>query len=160
MRLLSVDPNGRITHHFFFSHPQVVERNCLVILFLSPLGSKETTCNVSTLWIFSCRQCLWGWAWMFLSNSQWHCQLWLAFFSFSVSWTLRKTIWVRLYFNKVCASKNITCSPQSLPRTSFGRIVQTWNVASCPVKDKLARAIGTCHLPTRIKSCAIAAADF
>ena len=66
------------------------------------------------------------------------------------SWTWRKSIWVRLYFNKVCASKNITCSPRPLPRTSFGQIVQTWNVVSCPVKYKLAHAIGTCHLPTRM----------
>ena len=52
---------------------------------------------------------------------------------FPQSWTWRKSIWVRLYFNKVCASKNITSSPRPLPRTSFGQIVQTWNMVSCPV---------------------------
>ena len=50
--------------------------------------------------------------------------------------------------------------PSTPARTSFEQIVQTWNLASCPVKYKLARAIGTCHLPTGIKSRALAVADF
>ena len=60
------------------------------LLFLSPSGSKETACNVSTLWIFSCRQCLWGSAWIFLSNSRWYCEIWLAFLSFSPKLKLEK----------------------------------------------------------------------
>ena len=50
--------------------------------------------------------------------------------------------------------------PSTPARTSFEQIVQTWNLASCPVKYKLARAIGTCHLPTKIQSRVLAAADF
>ena len=83
MRLMIVGPNRRLTNQFFFSHPQALARNCLMILFFSPLSSKERASNLSTLWIFSCRHCLWGSAWMFLSNRRWYCELWLSFLSFS-----------------------------------------------------------------------------
>ena len=37
------------------------------------------------------------------------------------SWTWRKSIWVRLYFKEVCASKNNPCSPRPLPELHLNK---------------------------------------
>ena len=160
MRLLGLDPNGRLTHHIFFSHPQAVARNCLVFFSCLPQVVRKQPVMCLHCGYFPVGNAFGDQLECFFQtvddtvNYDWHsCHS-------PQSWTWRKSIWVRLYFNKVCASKNITCSPRPLPRTSFGQIVQTWNVVLCPVKYKLARAIGTCHLPTRIQSRVLAAADF
>ena len=59
---------------FFSCLPQVVRKQPIMCLH----------------WIFSCRQCLRGSAWTFLSNSRWYCELWQAFLSFSPKLNLEK----------------------------------------------------------------------
>ena len=159
MRLLDLDPNGRLTHHVFFSHPQVVARNCLILLFLSPSGSKETACNVSTLWIFSCRQCLWG------------ISLNICFKQWMILWSMTGILVIlpkaelgEKAFGSDCILTKCVEATILLSLSPYQNFIWTnstnVNVVSCPVKYKLARAIGTCHLPTRIQSRVLAAADF
>ena len=148
MRLLGLDPNGRLTHHIFFSHPQVVARNCLVFFSCLPQVVRKQPVMCLHCGYFPVGNAFGDQLECFFQtvddtvNYDWHsCHS-------PQSWTWRKSIWVRLYFNEVSASKNNTCSPR--PHQNF-IWTNSANVKCGPMPCQVQTSTCHWHLPSTYK---------